>query len=630
MCGVRGLGRGPVLALAVLAAIANAQPELEEVEVVGRRDTAALAVPASRFDVLGYEEQVSLNRTPADWLALLPGVSMNGQGGLLQSYSVRGFSRARIRTEFDGVPILTDRRAGTSVSFVPPDLLEQIVVDKAAASTLYGSGAMGGVVSLLPADVDGARVSIDGRSNDEQFALTALAGDSERLAAGISLRRAENAEAADGTELNTTFEQVAGLVRGVVAMDGVSLRYSWLPSISRDVGRSNRRFPDRRISVVPEDDHSVARLELRSSDRWLLRAYHHYQDWTTDTERIGQRRNVTEYRANTIGGLFHASLDTLGGDGAWGMEWLGRHGVDIRDTEYDADGELLVKQSLVEGDEDTFGAFIDQSWDVVGMEVRGGLRIDHIRQAAAGTDTREENRWSATLRLDRRLGASWFLGAEVASAYRFPTLSERFFNGVTPRGEVRGNPALDPETRRSAELALRFEPPGQALAVNLALYQSDLSDYIERFVLEPDVVGHRSIDDAEIHGAEAALELRSGAFAHTLSYQWQEGETDDGEVLADLNPPEWRYVLAWRGAGWDLQSDLSHRSSRDDSGPGELPLGAATLWNLRASVALRSPRWRTQIYINNLLDEGYRSTADELAPLQPGRTVGLRLMWSES
>ncbi|MEM9760865.1 MAG: colicin I receptor, partial [Pseudomonadota bacterium] len=90
------------MALAVLPGIAAAQPELEEVEVVGRRDTAALAVPASRFDVLGYEEQVSLNRTPADWLALLPGVSMNGQGGLLQSYSVRGFSRARIRTEFDG------------------------------------------------------------------------------------------------------------------------------------------------------------------------------------------------------------------------------------------------------------------------------------------------------------------------------------------------------------------------------------------------------------------------------------------------------------------------------------------------------------------------------------------------
>ena len=38
----------------------------------------------------------------------------------LQSYSIRGFSRARIKTLLAGVPLTTERRAGVSEVYRPP------------------------------------------------------------------------------------------------------------------------------------------------------------------------------------------------------------------------------------------------------------------------------------------------------------------------------------------------------------------------------------------------------------------------------------------------------------------------------------------------------------------------------
>ena len=44
----------------------------------------------------------------------------------------------------------------------------------------------------------------------------------------------------------------------------------------------------------------------------------------------------------------------------------------------------------------------------------------------------------------------------LGSGLRFPSLPERFFSGVTPRGFVTGNPELEAERSLSTDLALRY------------------------------------------------------------------------------------------------------------------------------------------------------------------------------
>ena len=125
---------------------------VEEVVVSGVADPRiGSLLTSTEIRTTSAAEQITLPLSVGSLADALPGVSLNGQGGLFQSYSMRGFSRWRIRTEISGVPILTDRRAGNSLSFLPPELIDTIQVNMGPASSLYGSGAMGGVmnVSLL-------------------------------------------------------------------------------------------------------------------------------------------------------------------------------------------------------------------------------------------------------------------------------------------------------------------------------------------------------------------------------------------------------------------------------------------------------------------------------------------------
>ena len=121
---------------------------IDEVIVVGRRTVnSSLATQGSALSP-DFDYSMAHDGSFADILDQTPGVSLNGQGGQFQTYSLRGYSRGRIRTEIDGMAILTDRRAGNSIAFLPSVFVERTNVYLGSAASLYGSGAMGGVVSV--------------------------------------------------------------------------------------------------------------------------------------------------------------------------------------------------------------------------------------------------------------------------------------------------------------------------------------------------------------------------------------------------------------------------------------------------------------------------------------------------
>ena len=139
----------PLLSSSTLAQTDNADAEvIDEVIIIGRRVVdSSLATQGSALSP-DFDYSLSNDGSFADIVEQTPGVSLNGQGGQFQTYSLRGYSRGRIRTEIDGVAILTDRRAGNSIAFLPSVFVERTNVYLGSAASLYGSGAMGGVVSI--------------------------------------------------------------------------------------------------------------------------------------------------------------------------------------------------------------------------------------------------------------------------------------------------------------------------------------------------------------------------------------------------------------------------------------------------------------------------------------------------
>ena len=603
--------------------------ELEEVVILGaRNELSQMLSGAGNAPTLTEADQVSLDRTIADWLATAPGISLNGQGGLFQSYSLRGLSRSRIRTEIDGVPILTDRAAGNAVAFMPPFQVQSMAGVLGPVSALYGSEGMGGVISIAARWFAAPKIHASFQTNDVARSLSFGTPLGVDTSLGLTLRRAADAEAANGAPLHSQYQQITMQLQHRRQWDDLTARVSALGSSGRDMGKSSRAYPEQQVFDYPRDDHNLLKFELERSQAWLWRVYHHSQDWQsrgTETDGVTAENH---YLARTLGSLFYAASDLAGGKGRVGLEWIGRRGVEIRYREWDAHGSANESNIPLDGQQDNAGLFVDQQWGRGRWQLGMGFRLDHINQSANGED-RSHTAPSVSFRLNGRLSSHLSVFANAASGFRVPTLSELYYRGVTARGAIEGNAALDRERSRALEAGAVGVI--DAFTVSANAYRTTIRDYIERYAVDAGRVSYQNLVEGAIEGYELKLDYRpSDEWRHSLSYQHQTGrDTQSGNPLADLNPPGWRYLGVLQNAAFVTTVDVMRRPTRSHFGPGEASLDAATVVNFSITWDV-GDQWQWRLACLNCNDADFFGTADDLAPLQPGRTFSLGITWSPS
>lgn len=139
----------------------NPASRLDPVTVIG---TLGAEATLDRADSAVALDAVEINRRQArdlkDALRYLPGVSVSQASGrfAIGDVRIRGMGGNRVEQQVDGVS-LSDSFAIGSFSnagrdFVDPALLERIEVYRGSASALYGSDAIGGVVTYATRDPD--------------------------------------------------------------------------------------------------------------------------------------------------------------------------------------------------------------------------------------------------------------------------------------------------------------------------------------------------------------------------------------------------------------------------------------------------------------------------------------------
>lgn len=126
-----------------------------------------------------------------DLLRYEPGVNVEGSGRFgLSDINIRGINGDRVLIVLDNVPVADGFSFGPNLSarrdFIDIDLIKQVEVIRGPASTLYGSDAIGGVVSFVskdPSDLVEEGESFAGRvklgyvsSSEESFINGQLAG----------------------------------------------------------------------------------------------------------------------------------------------------------------------------------------------------------------------------------------------------------------------------------------------------------------------------------------------------------------------------------------------------------------------------------------------------------------------
>jgi len=201
--------------------------------------------------------------TASDLLRNEPGIELARDGIWATSLNIRGLTEQRILILVDGNRIETATDITAGLSMVDLNDIERIEVIKGPASSIYGTGAMGGVVNIITKSGFYnhdfySRGSISGTYNtvNQMHAenLYLNLGDSLwYVYAGGSHRDASNTSTPEGELLNSQFRDYSISLRaGIKPLPNHELKLNYQRFVAADVGISGGSpFPSSAVATYP-------------------------------------------------------------------------------------------------------------------------------------------------------------------------------------------------------------------------------------------------------------------------------------------------------------------------------------------------------------------------------------------
>ncbi len=159
--------------------------DLQQVTISATRQEQDITSVPSTVSIHDRQELDRNNvNTIKDLVRYEPSVSVGGAGqrGGISGYNIRGIDGNRILTQVDGVEVpggfFNGPYAKTQRNYVDPEIIKRVEILRGPASVLYGSNAIGGVVSYFTLDAEdiikpgqdvGARLKTGYSSVDESW-----------------------------------------------------------------------------------------------------------------------------------------------------------------------------------------------------------------------------------------------------------------------------------------------------------------------------------------------------------------------------------------------------------------------------------------------------------------------------
>ena len=589
-----------------------------------------------------------------------PGVAENSQPGLFQVVSIRGVSRQRVLTLLDGVRLSSERRAGTSASFIDPSLFQGISIIRGPASTYYGSGAMGGVIQLDLKKILGREFSVGfdtvGEENYQNFSW-GLESELSENHFSVVRRQASNSEDINQNTLNTHFEQLSGLVQNSFEVQELGkfplLNHSkintwFFTSKGSDLGRSNARFPNR-IVTIPDEKHHIIKTSITSLNEWSADFYMHEQSITTQTIRPNQSIIDVTNESQDFGVNWqmgwrgknspsHKQPEFGSSSSLFGIDFYARKNVNSHESENDLINQMLSNsQTLVNANKEELATFYSYHLQFNELRIQAGGRFtsEHSKNAFSSSQSNSTLTAFAGVAYDifkqENKEQHFEINANIGNAFRLPSLTELYFSGTTARGEINGNENLDAE--ESINIEFGFNWSNESSILKMTFFRNAFEEYIERVIIGTnsqgdDILTFVNQQNGTIKGLETEYQFKISKnlelnFVATLI----DGKNRQRQALADIPSDRANLSLNYHHNDWNAQVRLQHRRSKNDFARGELPTQSAILFSASYQYQL-NPNWLFKVVGENLLDEEYVGSADDLATLMPGRSIGFNIVWS--
>lgn len=566
----------------------------ESITITANRVETPLAEVGSSVTVIGRDDiERHQWQTVADALRAVPGldVSRSGGAGQVTSVFVRGGSSSQVLVLLDGVRLNSATTGAYDFADLTTDAVERIEVVRGPQSTLYGSEAATGVISIVTRRGDSEDVSVTGRvegGEDDHRRLELSAGGRRgafdyRVA--VADHHTDGVSAADDRGGNPEVDAWSNTT--------ASARLGWALGEGGEAGRLDVdvRYVDSEVEVDgfafpagPVDDLDARNLreqllgsvtlQLTPTDRWTQTV----QVSVSDDELRGEdptnpfaqfvidSRTVQAQTRSDLRFGSDARSQTL----SLGLDWESREGGSV--GTFSDDVEIV---SIYAQDHLSLGRF----------HLSLGARLDDHSQFG------DETTWRVAGAYE--VGSSGRLHGSWGTGFKAPTLNDLFFPGFS-------NPDLVPETSEGTDLGYehRFD---DRWSLDVTAFEIDFENLIafDFVTFLP-----QNIAAASSRGAELQVAYRGERFDVWAHHTWNETEDEaTGSQLA--RRPENRSVvdLSWKlDENWRASTRLLAVADRIDSDGSELEDYERLDLSVEYTVA---QRWHPYARVVNVLDEEY-------------------------
>ncbi|WP_281630527.1 TonB-dependent hemoglobin/transferrin/lactoferrin family receptor [Vibrio sp. St2] len=603
----------------------------DEVVVSASRTEQQLEDVAGSVSVVTADD-IENNMTSGleDVFKYTPGVTIqsNSRQGV-QSINIRGMEGNRIKVLVDGVSQTNQFTPSGTQSYnfinssrvdVDTDLLKSVEIVKGAASSLYGSDAIGGIVAFETIDPQDL---LDGRESGGHLKFN-YSSASNTFSESVAVAK--------------KFDDLEALV-AFTRRDGDELDNFGTPD-KQETANNNllvkldyKVNDDHRVKFTGNVIHNTVDTDLTST------SYTNYTgDDTTEQQQIGiehiwntnaqfadtltwqldwlkkEENGVTNRTSNggmflpTAGNVqkkdyiyedkgiqFDLQLDKSFSVGnaehylIYGAEYSDKDIKNLNNEYNSIDADKVIFY-IPAASETRYGFFVQDEITLGNLVVTPGIRFDSFEtdpgDASAnpsGNDQSEYKKYSDSA-LTGRIGTVYTLDeqnkvfAQISQGFRAPDFQELYYSFGNPaHGYINSpNPNLEAEESVSYELGWRHNT--NVSSSEISLFYSDYDNFIDSQIVsgsntptDPSVYKNVNIDEAKIKGIEASNTFYWDeiapveGFSSRIAAVYTEGEDHEGKPLNSVNP--WNAIVGVNydspTGSWGTSFSVSYTAGKD-------------------------------------------------------------------
>ncbi|MFT4078802.1 TonB-dependent hemoglobin/transferrin/lactoferrin family receptor [Rhodomicrobium sp.] len=578
---------------------AGQRVELDEISIFATLNPIATFDYPGQVDVVDRDQiQTEQASTVAETLKNVPGVFVNGGARMSgQTPNIRGFDGEDVLILVDGVP-QTFQSGHDGRLFVDPDLLKRVEVVKGPNSSLYGSGALGGVIAMTTIDASdlleagetaGARVKVGFQTADGQPILTTTGfartedGKFETIGS-FTYRRMGSIELGNGDDLSNKDNIKSALAKGTAQVTpDLKATATWVhfgddgvtpanPQDNGEVSSSNLLVKRGILSDTLSGKLSYA----PEGSQWFNGNFLAYWAQNKVTENYYNSTRYQSRDVETIG--VKADNRSWFELNDWQTKVTFTYGVDYhRDKQAGADSLPVGWQygnnisSIPSAEADYTGTFVQAEIKMLRpaslpgeLTLTPSARFDSFSMEASGEEDFSDEAFSPKIAAAYKPVPWFLLFGNYGSAFRAPDYNELYAMGNHfCMGPVCNtfipNPDLKPQTAETGEVGAGFEftdvvAKGDAVKLKGSYWHMDAHDYINQEIVGAGVGGASDMgcftgrggcytrffntDHAILSGAEIALAYDSARFFGSASWATMTGRDADTDAYVGALQPD--------------------------------------------------------------------------------------------